>query len=168
MSEEITKLKTTPASPRLDNENTIFFETREEGSDAKTGRTPAQIYFAQKYPKSEAFLVSEIDLAALHDKHVIVLLLRGLDKTPLQEAHFDLMAKNQYRTKVTPAAEVVGEVVECEPIFVRDYWIKPAHRGAMGHVDHAGIYSAIAAQSIPLGHRPRPGSGDTKMIFTSV
>lgn len=62
-----------------------------------------------------------IPLARLLPNMVIVPLVRGPQRLPVQYEEWDKdQHKNRIRTR--DAATLVDELVECEPVSVRDYW----------------------------------------------
>ena len=78
---------------------------------------------AQKWAESKGRkYVTYLPLPKLTHDMVIVPIVRGKERTPVRYEEFD-KDFNRVKTKEHKPATLIGELVECEPVNVVDFWM---------------------------------------------
>lgn len=126
--------------------------------------------WAKEHGKS---LVHFIPLERLTLEMVIVPIVRNAEtRTPMLQEDWN-QSEQRKISKRLPASELAGELVECKPVRVGDYWQSAAGSGRaadgfsdllMGALDKPAFINALNESTAEHGVYPRTHHGDDNKI----
>lgn len=111
----------------------------------------AKAYIAAKYPGTKARFRTSINLNRLSEKHVVIALIRGEDRSPLERSARD--DRGVAHIVRTSPKDLIHEIRECKPIRVADHWLR--RHGADEYDDDDGQINADSFMT-ELGTRATP------------
>lgn len=126
--------------------------------------------WAKQHGKS---LVKHIPLERLTMEMVIVPVVRPYEtKTPMLQEVWD-PSEQLKKSRRVPAAELTGELVECKPVRVSDFWTGSPGRTStdafaellMGKLDTSGFVNALGESTLAQGVHPRTHHGEDNKIL---
>jgi len=119
--------------------------------------------------------VSSIPIDRLSPEMVIVPVVRGTDRSPMQYEEWDPIRHQKIR-KDRSAADLVGEVMECAPVRVGDFWSGDRNKIQVddfteimgGQLDESGFLDALARSSgvHEVWPRTHHGTANRKVALT--
>jgi hypothetical protein len=130
--------------------------------DDEYEKKAAKEYLRQMYPGTAARIVNELRLDRLTDKHHVIALVRGNERSPA----LALVANHNgiRELRATPVAELMREVVESKPVRCADYW-QPAREGNEGEVALGGFLEDLGKKAAPAALKYYPQQGLLKLGF---
>lgn len=120
--------------------------------------------WAKQHDKS---VVHFIPLERLTMEMVIVPVVRdAMERTSMLQEEFDSQEQRK-KTVRLKGEDCVGEMHECKPVRVADFWSNAGPRGSdafsellMGKLDASGFINALNESTAPHGVYPRTHHGD--------
>lgn len=150
-------------SAQTHSENVYFLAINDQYESAI-----AKAYIAQKYPASKARFRTELKLQRLSEKHVVIALVRGEDRSPLERtARDDRGIAHIVRTS---PGDLTREIRECKPIKVADHWRRShgadEYDDDDGEIDVESFMTELGKQATPICPRTHIGTPDLlKLTF---
>lgn len=103
----------------------------------------------------------------------IIPIVRGSERTPVRSEEFDPV-QQKMRPKIVPEKTLTGEIRECTPVNVRDYWT--AHNGSAalddgfgeamsGELDEPSLINAITNSTIKHDVMAKTHPGQPHKLF---
>jgi hypothetical protein len=146
-----------PESPLQMAETTYFVMIDDEYE-----KKAAKEYLRQMYPNTEARVVHELRLDRLTNKHHVIALFRGNERTAALALVANMNGIRELRP--TPVAELMKEVHESRPVRCADYW-QPASEGNEGEVALGGFLEDLGKKCSPAALKYYPKQGILKLGF---
>lgn len=145
-----------PKKPAQMAETTYFVLVNDE-YESKAGRA----YLKTIYPQSLARVVTELRLDRLTDKHTVIPILRGDDRSPavplVRDAHGIRVPQP------APVTELMKEVREGQPVACAKYW-QPG-TGNEGELNVAGFLEEVGKSCVPAAVKYYPRENIMKLGF---
>lgn len=129
--------------------------------DDEYEKKAAKEYLRQHYPNTNARVVHELRIDRLTDKHTVIALFRGNERTDAVR----VVANGQgiRELKPTPLPELAGEVQESKPVRCAEYW--QTIEGNEGTLDVASFLTELGKKCTPAAIKLYPAQGFMKLGF---
>lgn len=144
-------------APKVQMDEYTYFVCIDDDYERKAARE----YVNTKYPKSLAKFVHELRLDRLTDKHTVIALVRGNERTPAVQV---IVNPQGVRTlSNTPVSELAAEVVESDAVSCAKHWSKLA--GGEGELHLPAFLEELGRACVPAAIKNYPNTKTLKLGF---
>lgn len=136
---------------------TTYFVLMNDEYESKAGRA----YLKTIYPQSLARVVTDLRIDRLTDKHTVIPLFRGDDRTPAVQ-----LIRDPQGIRVpqhTPVAELMKEVREGQPVACAKHW--SASSGNEGELNVTSFLEELGKSCVPAAVRYVPRENILRLGF---